>query len=586
MILTPSCSDAQSRDLRARIRHIAADAQGRVSVACSLPGMTLRCDLDASAKPPMQSVFKLPLALTVLHRIDQGSLSLDDPIRFLRSDRILPETYSPLQDKYPDANVDVPVRELLRLAVALSDNVAADILLRTIGGPREVTRYIASLGITGFHLESSEHDLRRDSRLQYRNWLAPVGAVQLLRRIGDRPPLSPDLAALLMEWMKTSVKPRLKAGLPAGVDVFHKAGTSTHATNDIGLIQLPDGRSVAVAVFLTDSVADETTREKVIARIGRVVYEAALAATEQSFTGATMRSLEDFSRQALHKANASGFVHVRDVRSGGVLAHVSAAAGDHDDPSLSIGAPVAPLSVIKVYVAAVWLEHGFGDTALNCAASARYTARRMMVDEMLRSSCDSAGGEMAVILRNKIGAEQVLRDLRRFGLEHVTLKPDATDSEWGRVLSLGEEQVPVTAGQLSAFLAEIGRGGGELVSKQTAGRLLSGLDAVVQSGTATSIRNALANTGWHIGGKTGTGPGECGDRCDGWFASIVSDRRGGRYVILVFIRGGGLGGGIAARTAARVAQFLVQSAADGHNRALSQPLIDRLSGPETPSRES
>jgi beta-lactamase class A len=64
--------------------------------------------------------------------------------------------------------------------------------------------------------------------------------------------------------------------------VAHKSGTSdvdngvAHATNDIGLIPLPDGRQIAIAVFVTDSTADETTREKVIARIARAAYDASL----------------------------------------------------------------------------------------------------------------------------------------------------------------------------------------------------------------------------------------------------------------------------------------------------------------------
>jgi hypothetical protein len=53
-----------------------------------------------------------------------------------------------------------------------------------------------------------------------------------------------------------------------------------------------------------------------------------------------------------------------------------------------------------------------------------------------------------------------------------------------------------------------------------------------------------------------TGPGECGERCDGWFASLLRDPHHARYVILVFIQGRGLGGGLAARTAASTAQFL------------------------------
>jgi beta-lactamase class A len=75
----------------------------------------------------MQSVFKLELAVTVLKLVEQGRYSLDQPVRFLSSDRILPTTVSPLQQKYPQAGVDVPLQELIRFAVVEGDNVAADI---------------------------------------------------------------------------------------------------------------------------------------------------------------------------------------------------------------------------------------------------------------------------------------------------------------------------------------------------------------------------------------------------------------------------------------------------------------------------
>jgi beta-lactamase class A len=269
--------------LRQQIRAIAVDAHGKVSVACSLPGSALDCDLNPGAHPPMQSVFKLPLALAVLNQVERGTLSLDQPIRFLVRDRILPHVYSPLQDRYPDAGIDVPLHELLRLTVALSDNVAADILLRVIGGPQRVNTYVAGLGISGFHLRDSEAVLHRRGSAQYRNWFEPAGAVQLLRKIRDDSPLTREHTDLLLTWM-TPVDPthRLEGDLPSGVRVAHKSGTSdvdagvAHATNDIGLIPLPDGRSIAIAVFVTDSTADQYVREKVIARIGKAVYDASL----------------------------------------------------------------------------------------------------------------------------------------------------------------------------------------------------------------------------------------------------------------------------------------------------------------------
>jgi beta-lactamase class A len=267
--------------LRQQIRGIAAGAHGTVSVACSLPGTALNCDLNPNGHPPMQSVFKLPLAVTVLHQIELGKHSLDEPVRFMVEDRI-PHAYSPLQDQFPDAGVEVSLRHLLQGAVSQSDNVAADILLRLVGGTKVVNDYIASLGVVGFHLLDGEHALHRDMTAQYRNWFEPVGAVQLLRRISDRSPLTPEHTSLLLEWMQpTGQTKRLQSDLPEGTRVAHKSGSSgvdnglAPATNDIALITLPDGRRLAIAVFVTDSTADDATRDKVIARIGRAAFDAA-----------------------------------------------------------------------------------------------------------------------------------------------------------------------------------------------------------------------------------------------------------------------------------------------------------------------
>ncbi len=264
--------------LERQIASIASNAGGQVAVACALPGSSIRCDFHARAHPPMQSVFKAPLALLAFHLIEQGSLRLDQSVRFRASDRILPHTYSPLQDKYPEAEVDIPLRELLRLAVSLSDNAAADIVLRTAGGPTAVNEYLRSLGIDGFHMEDNEAALHRDVTAQYRNWFEPAAAVQFLRRLGDNSPVSPDHTRMLLDWMRDTSREsnRIKGRLPAGTVVMHKPGTSQAATNDIGLIRLPDGRTLAIAIFITDATASDAVRDQVIARIARAAYDAAL----------------------------------------------------------------------------------------------------------------------------------------------------------------------------------------------------------------------------------------------------------------------------------------------------------------------
>jgi beta-lactamase class A len=262
---------------------IAAQAHGRVGVACSLPGKSLDCNLNAVEKFPMQSVYKLPIAIATLHAVEEHRLTLDQKVEFLPSDLISPGQHSPLRDAHPHAHVQVPVQGLLRLAVSESDGIASDILLRTLGGPAVVDAYIKSLGISGIHIQDTEKTIGKDVHAQYRNYSQPAAMVTLLRLLADRSPLSAPHTSLLLRWMTETPtgQHRLKGLLPRHTVVAHKTGTSgedngiTHATNDVGLITLPDDRKLAIAVFIMDSPATDTIREQVIAQIAAAIWKAA-----------------------------------------------------------------------------------------------------------------------------------------------------------------------------------------------------------------------------------------------------------------------------------------------------------------------
>ncbi len=282
--------------LQGQVAAIAQSAQGTVSVSCILPGTALDCDLNPHNHSPMQSMFKYPLALTVLHLAETGRLFpdsagesieqlLDRKVRYLASDRI-PGSFSPLQDRYPAGDVEVSLRELIELTAGQSDNVGSEVLLRIAGGSAVVQGYIRSLlGPESFQMLSGEKTMARDPQAQYGNWMEPAAAARLLQRLVVDPPLRPATNAFLLKVMtECSTGPqRLRAGLPPGTPLAHRTGTSgfhdgkAAATNDVGLITLPDGRHLAVAVYVTDAHADEATREAVIADIGKAAYVAALS---------------------------------------------------------------------------------------------------------------------------------------------------------------------------------------------------------------------------------------------------------------------------------------------------------------------
>jgi len=270
--------------LNTEIARIAAQAHGRVGVACALPGKPLDCNLHASDAFPMQSVYKLPIAMTMLHAVEQGRFRLEQTVLFLPSDLIAPDQYSPLRDEHPHGNFDVPVEDLLRLAVSQSDGVASDILLRALGGPAAADAYVRGLGIRGIDIMDTEKTLGREVKLEDRDSAEPRALVTLLRMLADRSPLTPEHTQLLLGWMTASHTGdrRIKALLPPGTVVADKTGTSgtgrpvTNATNDAALITLPDGRRLALVVMVADSAAPGPERERVIAEIAKAVYAAAV----------------------------------------------------------------------------------------------------------------------------------------------------------------------------------------------------------------------------------------------------------------------------------------------------------------------
>ena len=170
-------AEAQLAD---RLRTIAEEAHGKVGVACSLPGIPLDCEVNAAAKLPMQSVYKLPIAMAVLSAVEEGRFQLSQEIPFRRTDLISPGQHSPLRDQHPNAGVDVSIETLLRLAVSESDGVASDILLRLLGGPSAVDACIRDLGITGIRIADTEKTLGVDVGAQYRNYAEAGSLVALL----------------------------------------------------------------------------------------------------------------------------------------------------------------------------------------------------------------------------------------------------------------------------------------------------------------------------------------------------------------------------------------------------------------------
>jgi len=261
------------------MQEIASVTKGPVGATAMIVETGEKVSIGNSEHFPMPSVYKLPIAMAVLKRIDNNTLTFDDKITVQPKDFVSRREFS-IATKYPNG-ADLPIRELLDYMISESDGTACDALMRMLGGPEAVTKSLREWGVTDIVLATYEQDMFKTPAVSFQNWSTPDAMVQLLTLLQTEKVLSAERRDILLSLMIKSRpgQQRIKGLLPPGTTVAHKTGTSgtidgvTTATNDVGIITLPNGQHLAIAVFVSSTTADEKTREGVIAKIARAAFD-------------------------------------------------------------------------------------------------------------------------------------------------------------------------------------------------------------------------------------------------------------------------------------------------------------------------
>lgn len=275
-------SCAQKAELKKEISKITEGK--KATVAVSVLGIDFPFQYNnnnAEKKLPMQSVFKYHIALAVLDLVDQGKLSLDQKV-FIKKSELLPNTWSPIREKNPEGNFEMPISELIEYTVAMSDNVGCDVLLRLIGGPKVVHDFLISKGAKDTQIVYNEEIMQSAWKNQYENYTTMKSATRLLKDFYKGKILSKKSTEFLLAVMyRTSTGlNKIVEQLPKYAKVAHKTGSSgkndaglTGAENDIAIITLPNGKTYAIAIFVSDSMETWEVNCKMISDISKVVFE-------------------------------------------------------------------------------------------------------------------------------------------------------------------------------------------------------------------------------------------------------------------------------------------------------------------------
>ena len=265
-------------ELKKIIEFIIANKKADVGVSIMEVPQKEVVQINGNKFYPMLSTVKFHIALAILHKVEKGELSLQQKI-YIKKEELLENTWSPFQKEHPDGNIELTLEETMKWMVSYSDNNLTDILLRLIGGPEPVQKFINS---KNFVIKNNEEDMHKDWDSQFINTITPNEATRLLEKFYNGKLLNKEHTKWLYTAMlnNASGAKRLKAHLPKGVKIAHRTGTSftneagmTGAINDFGIIELSDKKRIYIAVFVHDTYEKFENAEAIISDISKTTYD-------------------------------------------------------------------------------------------------------------------------------------------------------------------------------------------------------------------------------------------------------------------------------------------------------------------------
>lgn len=258
----------------ARFRELEASLNGRLGVYAidTDTGSGAVLGYRGAERFPVCSTFKVVLAGAILERSTREPGLLGQRIRYAASDLV---SYSPITETHVSAGMTVA--ELCAAAIRYSDNTAANLLLKLVGGPAGLTAYARTQGDPSFRLDRWETELNTAEPGDLRDTSTPQAMAGTLQRLclADQLPLQQRVQ--LQDWLRgnTTGGTRIRAGVPSSWQVGDKTGTGSYGSaNDIALLWPPQRAPLVVAIYTTSHRQDADARSDILASAARVCVEA------------------------------------------------------------------------------------------------------------------------------------------------------------------------------------------------------------------------------------------------------------------------------------------------------------------------
>lgn len=215
----------------------------------------------------LTGTFEALAGAALLARVDRGEERLDRSVVFAASDLV---AWSPVTETRV-GGAGMTLAEIAEAAITLSDDTAGNLLLKAIGGPDGLTRFVRSIGDDVTRLERRESGPNEVVPTDRRDTTTPSAMVHVLRELVLGKALAPSSRATLTAWMAADKVggPLLRAGLPRSWRIADKTGADGRGARGVAAVVWPPDRApLTVAVYVAETEAATAERDAAIAEIG------------------------------------------------------------------------------------------------------------------------------------------------------------------------------------------------------------------------------------------------------------------------------------------------------------------------------
>lgn len=258
--------------LQKQFAELEVKANGRLGISFIDTATGRETSYRGDERFPFCSTFKVLVVGAILQQsMAQPGLLLQN-VLYSKADLV---SYSPLTEKCLAQGMTIA--ELCAATLQYSDNTAANLLMRQLGGLQGVNRFARSIGDASFRLDRWETALNSALPGDEHDTTTPSAMAASLKKLVLGDVLAAPQRERLIGWMKTNTTgdASIRAGVPAGWIVGDKTGSGGYGTtNDIAVLWPQKCAPLVLAVYFTQHQPDAGPRRDIVAEATRLLMAA------------------------------------------------------------------------------------------------------------------------------------------------------------------------------------------------------------------------------------------------------------------------------------------------------------------------